>query len=82
MVLILASDIFFEIGSERQENGGASTVTNTRTSTEKAAAQVASAVDDIPQATSRKLSQPKTMVEAEPFPTGGSANDDDDDLPF
>ena len=79
---VIASDIYFEIGSERHENGGASTTTNARISPEKAAAQVANAVDEIPQATSRKLTQPKTMVEEEPFATGGSANVDDDDLPF
>lgn len=79
---VIASDIYFEIGSEHQENGGASTATNTKTSPEKAAAQVASAVEDIPQATSRKLSQPQTMVGEEPTVTGVSANGDDDDLPF
>lgn len=78
---VIASDIYFEIGSERQENGGAPATTNTRTSPEKAAAQVASALDEIPQATSRKLSQPKTMVEEDPFATGAPI-DDNDDLPF
>ena len=79
---IIASEIYFEIGSEHQENSSASTTTNARISPEKAAAQVANAVDEIPQATSRKLTQPKTMVEEGPFTTGGSANVDDDDLPF
>lgn len=79
---VIASDIYFEIGSEHQENSGASTTTNTRISPEKAAAQVANAVDEIPQATSRKLTQLKTMVGDNSSGTVGLANVGDDDLPF
>lgn len=49
---------------------------------ERIEALVLSTLDEIPQATSRKLTQPKTMVEEEPFVTVCSANVGDDDLPF
>lgn len=76
---VIASEICFEIGSERQGGNGATTQSATSKSTDKAAAQVASAVEEIPQATSRKLTAPKTNVVEETF---NSSSGDDDDLPF
>lgn len=79
---VIASEICFEIGSERQEGATTSTQSATSSSPAKAAAQVASAVDEIPQATSRTMTAPKTTAPQEggdPF-AGGAA--DEDDLPF
>lgn len=80
---VIASEICFEIGSERQE-GATSTQSATSASPAKAAAQVASAVDEIPQATSRTMTAPKTNVteQLNNEPLGGGTSDDDDDLPF
>lgn len=65
---IIASDIFFEIGSERQ---------NEQTSTnDDTHAETKNPVDDIPKAASRTFTQPK--VSSQPSVN----NDDDDDLPF
>lgn len=74
---VIASDIFFEIGSERQE--GVATTTS-----HAAVSQIASAVEEIPQATSRKMTAPKTnvaeQVSTDPFVSNTAS--DDDDLPF
>lgn len=80
---VIASEICFEIGTERQENGVAATTSTTSASPAKVASQVSSVVDEIPQATSRKLSKPKTVT-PEPIdgPLGGGGSADDDDLPF
>ena len=78
---VIASEICFEIGSERQDAG-----TNTsETSSPKsmAASQTASAVDSIPQATSRTLTSPKNVAaQVNDNPLGGGGQVDDDDLPF
>lgn len=79
---VIASEICFEIGSERQEGTAVGAQSSVSVSREKAAAQIANAVDEIPQATSRTMTAPKTNVAAqveEPFqPSDG----DDDGLPF
>lgn len=70
---IIANDIFFEIGAERQNNGKTATV---GVSQEKLAEDAAAAIEEIPQATSRKkASAAKVAVTA---PTA----EEDDDLPF
>lgn len=73
---IIASEICFEVGAERQENVVATTTNTTSVST-------INAVDGIPQATSRKLSRPKS-VKTEPIDNslGGGDTVEDDDLPF
>lgn len=73
---IIASEICFEVGAERQENVVATTTNTTSVST-------INAVDEIPQATSRKLSRPKS-VKTEPIDNslGGGDTVEDDDLPF
>lgn len=79
---VIASEICFEIGSERQEGSTTGTQSATSSSHAKAAAQVANAVDEIPQATSRTMTAPKTTAPKEggdPFAGGAS---DEDDLPF
>lgn len=70
---IIATDINFEIGSERQNttNGGSAVASPT-----KVAQNIDKAVDEIPQATSRRMAQPTTQ------PTVAPSADDDDDLPF
>ena len=79
---VIASEICFEIGSERQDGVATGTQSATSASPAKAAAQVASAVEEIPQATSRTLTAPKTAApQYESDPLGGAPSDEDD-LPF
>lgn len=79
---IIASEINFEIGSERQEGTSNGAQTSVSVSPAKAAAQVASAVEEIPQATSRTMSAPKTNVAAQVQGTLPTETADEDDLPF
>lgn len=68
---IIASEISFEIGSERTE------VTQAAQQVQSTPENVSKAVEDIPQATSKTMG----AVHTENNPLGKSANDDDD-LPF
>lgn len=74
---IIASEICFEIGSERQDG----VVSATSSSPSKTEAQVNGVIDEIPQATSRKMVQPQNVsqqvVNDEPFEASN-----DDELPF
>lgn len=82
---IIATDIFFEIGSERNEDGtprGNNTTQNGSTSSSNASTN---AMDSIPQVTSTKMglqaatqSVNTTSVQV----NDGINDDDDDDLPF
>lgn len=79
---VIASEICFEIGSERQDGAATGKPSATSASPAKAAAQVASAVEEIPQATSRTLTAPKTAApKYESDPIGGDPSNEDD-LPF
>ncbi len=73
---IIATDIFFEIGSERQGNTNKSG-TNTQSPTQ-VAQNIQQAVEDIPQATYRRMSSSRqaTVSQNTVNPT------EDDDLPF
>ena len=72
---IIATDINFEIGSERQNaaDGGATPTT--------VAQNVAKVVDDIPQATSKKMASVNHTNMATDVANVANA-EDDDDLPF
>lgn len=74
---VIASEICFEIGSERQDSTKTVTQSATSLSPAKAAAQVASAVDEIPQATSRTMTAPQNG--GNQFASDAS---DEYDLPF
>lgn len=77
---IVATDIYFEIGSDRVHGEGSHTESGTTMSPQASAAQVSGAVNEIPQATSRKMTAPKAEVGQSP---SASTNvGDDDDLPF
>lgn len=72
---IIAIDINFEIGTERQN---ANISTSTSESNNVAANNISKDIDDIPQATSRKMKQINTVSEQ----AHSISADDDDDLPF
>ena len=67
---IIATNICFEVGSERQENGTVTTQSADPLTHEQTQAQVKTAVDEIPQATSKAMKVVATV------------DDDDDKLPF
>lgn len=77
---IIALDIAFEIGSERQETA---TTTTSTVSPTQVVEQVITAVEEIPQATSRQMTAPPTQVTPQTTSNVfGNNVGDDDDLPF
>lgn len=70
---IIASDIFFEVGTERQNTS------NNVASQEQVANNVAKAVEEIPQATSRKM---QAQTAANVAQSAAASSEDDDELPF
>lgn len=79
---VIADEICFEIGTERQDGTAVGAQTSVSVSREKSAAQIANAVDEIPQATSRTMTAPKTNVVAQVEAPSQPSDGDDDDLPF
>ena len=78
-MILLQLTFYFEIGSDRVHGEGSHTESGTTMSPQASAAQVSGAVNEIPQATSRKMTAPKAEVGTSPNP---SVEAGDDDLPF
>lgn len=81
---IIASDIYFEIGSERQDGANANRTTST--SSTQVAEKITKDVESIPQVTSNRM-KPNTTVNAatptiEDDPFAAKVDDNDDELPF
>lgn len=80
---IIAHDISFEIGGERQENGG-QTLPQTASTSSNTSEKVNEVLDEIPQATSKKKTATNTVKPVETVKEGPfeGSPEPDDDLPF
>lgn len=73
---IIATEINFELGSEHRGEGQSNTTSSNGVSVDEA---MKKGLDEIPQATSRKMVNPTPKTET---PAVNATADDDDDLPF
>lgn len=81
---IIATDIFFELGGERNDNG-VTKANNTQNGGTVTMKSVSDAIDAIPQVTSTRMGQQGGIPQdgGTPYnPPTAVASNDDDDLPF